>query len=85
MITKETLEKLYLTEEKSMKECAKELGVAVGTIFNYLKRCGIKSRPKMTDKIRQKISDSKIGKPSKRKGYKLSAARKMEKDKGELI
>lgn len=76
MITKEILEKAYLTDGKSMHECADLLGVSVGTIFNYMKRYDIKSRPKMNDKTRQKISDSMMGRPSKRKGYHLSAETK---------
>lgn len=72
MITKEMIERLYVQEEKPMHECAKILGISVGTVFNYIKKYGIESRPKMTEKTKQKISDSLIGKPSKRKGCKVS-------------
>lgn len=71
MITKEMLEKVYIQEERPMHECAKLLGISVGTVFNYIKKYGIESRPAMTNKTKQKISESKMGKPRKR-GYKLS-------------
>ena len=71
MITKEMLEKVYIQEERPMHECAEILGISVGTVFNYIKKYGIASRPAMTDKTKQKISESKIGKPHKR-GYKIS-------------
>lgn len=71
MITKEMLEKVYIQEERPMHECAKLLGISVGTVFNYIKKYGIESRPAMTDKTKRKISESKIGKHRKR-GYKIS-------------
>lgn len=71
MITKEAIEKVYIQEERPMHECAEILGVSVGTIFNYIKKFGIESRPKMTEKTKSKISEAKIGK-SYRKGFRLS-------------
>ena len=71
MITKEMLEKVYIQEERPMHECAEILGISVGTVFNYIKKYGIDSRPAMTEKTKQKISESKIGKHHKR-GYKIS-------------
>lgn len=71
MITKEELEKLYVQEERPMKECSEILGISVGSVYNY-----IKSRIAMTDKTKQKISDALIGRPSKRKGCKLSKSTK---------
>lgn len=71
MITEKLLRELYETQEKTMKEVSEELGVSVGTVFNYIKRYGIKSRPKMTDKTRGRISKTKTGKPSPLKGRKV--------------
>ena len=75
-ITKEKLEKLYVQEEKTMKECSEILNISVGSIYNYIKKYNIKSRIAMTEKTRQKISDALIGRPSSRKGYKLSESTK---------
>lgn len=68
MITKEILLKEYIEEEKPMHEVAKDLGVSVGTVFNYLKKYEIETRPRMTEKTKAKISDALIGKPSSLKG-----------------
>ena len=72
MITKEMLENAYIQEEKSMKECAEYFGISVGTVFNYIKKYGIESRPRMTDKIKWKISNTKLGKPNNRKNFRHS-------------
>ena len=72
MITKEMLERVYVQEERPMHECADVLGISVGTVYNYLKRYDIPIRPKMTEKTKQKISASLMGRPSRRMGYKLS-------------
>ena len=76
MITKEEIEKLYIQEERTMKECSEILGISVGSVYNYIKKYNIKSRIPMTDKTKQKISDALIGRPSSRKGYKLSESTK---------
>lgn len=78
MITKEVLEKAYIQEEKTMKECAECLGISVGTVFNYIKKYGIESRPRITEKTKSKISNTKLGKPSKRRGYRLSSETKQK-------
>lgn len=72
MITKEMIEEVYIHEEKTIKECAETLGISVGTVFNYIKKYGIKTRPRMSEKTKQKISDSLIGRKSTRKGYRYS-------------
>lgn len=72
MIKKEILEKLYLDEEMSMHEIAEFLDVSVGSVYNYIKKYGIPSRPQMTEKTKRKISAKLKGKPSKLKGRKLS-------------
>ena len=72
MIEEKDLCQLYLVEKMTMKEIASELGVAVGTVFNYMKKYGINSRPTMTDETKAKISKAKKGKPSPTKGIRLS-------------
>lgn len=88
MINKETLEELYLNQELAMHEIADKLNVSVGSVYNYIKEFGIKSRPRMSEKTRAKISNSQKGKPSARKGCKLSAETKRkisESHKGKFI
>lgn len=72
MITKEKLVELYENQEKSMKEIAKETGISVGSVYNYIKKYEIESRPKMTEKTKAKISQALKGHPSKKKGQHLS-------------
>lgn len=76
MIEESILRKKYLEEEKPMNEIAKELDVAVGSVYNYIKKYNIQSRPKMTDKTKKKISESNKGKVSKLKGTRISEERK---------
>lgn len=71
MITKEILLKEYIEEEKPIHEVAKDLGVSVGTVFNYLKKYEIETRPRMTEKTKAKISEALIGKPSHLKGKSM--------------
>lgn len=52
----------YITKRKDMHEIARESGYAVGTIYNYMKKYGIKSRPTMTEETRIKIGLSNKGK-----------------------
>ena len=75
-LTKEQLEEVYVKEQRSMKECSEVLGVSVGTVYNYIKKYGIESRPQMTENVKLKISVTNTGKPSKLKGRKLSDATK---------
>ena len=72
MIKKEILEKLYLDEEMTMHEIAEFLDVSVGSVYNYIKKYGIPSRPTMTEKTKRKISAKLKGKPAKLKVRKLS-------------
>lgn len=78
MISKEDLERLYISEDLSMNEISKKTGIAVGTVFNYLKKYNIKAKPKMTERTKKKISESQKGKPSPRKGTHLSAETKLK-------
>lgn len=72
MISKEELQKLYEVENLTMKQISQRTGLAVGTVFNYMKKYGIQSRICMTELTKKKISDSKKGKPSPTKGRHLS-------------
>lgn len=45
-VDKETLYKLYVIDKKPMHIISKELGVAIGTVFNYMHKFGIKARDK---------------------------------------
>jgi len=44
LVEKDDLVQLYIVQKKTMKEAAKELNVAVGTVFNYIKKYDIKPR-----------------------------------------
>lgn len=66
-ISKDVLETEYLAKEKPMHQIAKEQGIAVGTIYNYIKKYKIKSRKSMTETTKKKISISNTGK-SRNKG-----------------
>lgn len=72
MLSKEELEKMYLFDDLSMNEISKKTGLAIGTIFNYIKKYDIPSKPKMTERTKKKISESQKGKPSPRKGVHVS-------------
>ena len=78
MISKEILEELYVNQELAMHEIAEKLDVSVGSVYNYLKLYEIKSRPAMTQKTKSRISESKKGKISPRKGCHLSDETKLK-------
>lgn len=78
MISKEELQQLYENDMLSMKEISQKTGLAVGTVYNYIKKYEIKSRPRMTEKTIKKISEANKGKISPRKGIKLSWETKMK-------
>lgn len=71
LITKESLKKLYVEEERPINDCAEFLGVSVGAVFNYLKRYEISTRKTLTDKSRLKMSESQKRRPH-RSGFKMS-------------
>lgn len=70
IIEKDELYRLYVTEGKPMHMVAKELGVAIGSVYNYIKRYGIESREphqgmkgkKQTEEAKRRISDAHRGK-----------------------
>ena len=70
MIDKNELIELYNVQKMTMKEISKYLGVSIGSVHNYIKKYGIKSRPRMTDEVKKRISKTKTGVPSKLKGVK---------------
>lgn len=43
-VEREILLKLYIDEEKPMHQISKELGIAVGTVYNYLKKYEVETR-----------------------------------------
>lgn len=87
MISKEELQKLYEEDRLTMKEISQKTGLSVGTIFNYMKKYEIQSRPAISESTIKKISDSKKGKPSPRRGIKLSeeTKRKISESKKGVI
>lgn len=44
LVSEAELVELYIEKNMTMKQVAKELGVATSTVFNYIKKYGIKSR-----------------------------------------
>lgn len=76
MIEENILRKKYLDEQKSMNEIAKELNVAVGSVYNYIKKYNIQPRKYRTERSKQKISKANKGRKSVLKGTHLSEERK---------
>ena len=72
ILSREKLVDEYVTQGKTMREIADANSLSVGSVYNYLKRYGIQTRPSMTEKTKERIRVSLIGKPSPRKGVKLS-------------
>lgn len=70
MVNIETLKRLYVIENKTMKEVADELGISSGTVHKYIHRYGITARPphmgflgcEHTEEAREKISKANKGK-----------------------
>ena len=70
-VEKETLYRLYIEEQKPMHQIAKELGLAVGTIYNYLKKYEVETRDwkatftmkgrKLTEQQRKEMSIRNTG------------------------
>ena len=70
--TKELLVEEYLHKEKGMQEIADEQGYAVGTIYNYIKKYGIPTRHKLTERAKRRISIANTGRVGTRLGYKMT-------------
>lgn len=56
----------YLDNKKPMHQIAEEQGIAVGTVYNYIKKYGIQSRPRNNEYGNIKMSLSRLGKPHPR-------------------
>lgn len=72
MISASLLQKEYTESKKPMWQIARENGIAVGTVYNYLKAYGIPRRKRMSEETKQKISEAQKGKPSALKGIPKS-------------
>lgn len=78
-VSRDTLYELYIIRGKPMHEIAKELGIAVGTVYNYLKKYEIETREQYKGFLGKKHSDkSKQSIGEKHKGKVLSADTKMK-------
>lgn len=66
-VDRDTLEKKYVIERKAIHVVAKEMGVATGTVYNYLKKYGIKTRKKLTIQLQK--SRGRHGEKSGRKKW----------------
>lgn len=71
-ISEHSLSVEYLELHKTIKQIADEWGVSVGVIFNRLKAYGIKTRKRITEETKRKISLANKGKHSDRLGVKFS-------------
>lgn len=78
MISKETLIEEYINKEKAMNEIAKKYHIAVGSVYNYIKKYGIPTREKMTKRTREKISKAHKGKVSPMKDKKMSVETRLK-------
>lgn len=67
--TYDDLYRLYVTEHKPMLQVAKELGIAVGTVFNYLHKWNIPISPKGSYPISERMNEwiTALGKSGKGK------------------
>lgn len=84
-VTKEELYELYVVREMPMYAVAAELGIATGSVYNYLHRYGIQTREPQkgflgmhhTDETKKKISKAHKGKRiSSETKRKMSASAK---------
>ena len=72
-VPKDELYKLYIVQEKPMHIVADEMGIAVGTVYNYLKKYEITTREPHKGMKGKKLSDDARAKIStKTRGKKLS-------------
>lgn len=69
-IDKDLLVDLYVNKEMTIKEISKELGVSVGKIYNTIKEYEIETRPRITQRTKERISNSTKGRPSYWRGKK---------------
>lgn len=73
----------YIVEHKPMHTVAKELGISVGSVYNYLNKYGIESRDKhdypVSEKSREHMRD--LGKSRKGQKHSEQAIEKMSAKK----
>lgn len=84
MIKKDFLVNEYIVKEKSMKTIAKENNIAIGTVYNYIKKYQIPSRKHLTIKAKKLISNANKGRVSSQKGKKLSDETKEKMRKAKI-
>lgn len=78
-VSRDTLYELYIIRGKPMHEIAKELGIAVGTVYNYLKKYEIETREQYKGFLGKKHSEkAKQSIGEKHKGKVLSEDTKMK-------
>lgn len=74
--TKDELYNMYIVKDKTMKEISEELKIAVGKVYNLIKKYNIKSKTRENNKKWcERISKSKKG-HSYNKGIKMSDEQK---------
>lgn len=81
--TKNDLFRLYVIRGKPMHEVADELGIAVGTVYNYLHKYGIETREPykgMMGKTQSEEARGKIGKANRGKFVSDETRRKMSEN-----
>lgn len=66
-VDRDTLEKKYVIERKAIHIVAKEMGVATGTVYNYLKNTESKHEKKLTIQLQK--SRGRHGEKSGRKKW----------------
>lgn len=72
-ITKEIIENKYLDEHKPMWKIAKECGIAIGTVYNYIHKFGIETRPPRLGMLgHNHTAETKFKIAKKNKGKTLS-------------
>ena len=81
MLKKDFLIKEYIEKQKSMGLIAKENNIAIGTVYNYIKKFEIESRKHLTIEARKRISEKNKGRISPNKGKHLSIETKQKLSK----
>lgn len=71
-VDKETLSQKYMAEKKPISVVAGEMGVSVGTVHNYLKKYGIKTRRAADYPVTNKQREASRRTGKKSKGRKAS-------------
>lgn len=78
-VTSDTLQHLYVERDMTMNEISKELGISVGSVYNYIKKFGIPPREGMRPQKRayvgQRVSEALKGR--KRKPFTEEHRRKI--------